>query len=285
MSYDTLLSVKRKDSTMTKGCSQRHLHTLFFSLFFLSSPVFALQYHWQGPYVGAYLGEELGYNHVSTDVGSVTDTSYFSTSSDINAVDHAGSSSSYPFSPMIGIQAGHDWVWKNMIYGVAFDYGALHLSSSETSSRTYSSTTDQFTITTAMNTNWLFTLRGRLGYEILLNHPSLLYVTGGMAMTQLNVKNNFSDTSSLSAAGGDYSTENKIGWTAGVGIELAAFTHTTLDFEYLFVHVPSVKTESTISNSAAGFGVPAESQTSPFTTTGHFHANLLKIALNYRFDE
>ena len=99
------------------------------------------------------------------------------------------------------------------------------------------------------------------------------------------MNNNFSDSTASAGAGGTDTSQNQIGWTLGAGIDLASFSHTTLDLEYLYVNVPSVKTTSSIYNSAGGFGIPAQSMNSPFSTTGKFHANLFKIALNYRFDE
>lgn len=257
---------------------------ILFSLF--ATPVgFTATHHWQGPYVGAYFGGGFGNNHVSTDAGTVTSSSYFTTAADINAVKNAGTSTNTPDTVITGIQAGHDWVWNQMIYGVAADYGVQSLSSSNTVSNIYPDNSNSYSVYTSMSTNWLFTLRGRLGYEVITHWPSLLYLTGGMAMTQLKINNSFSDNSSLAGKGGNNTSQNQIGWTAGAGIELAAFEHATIDLEYAYVSMPSVKVYSSISNSAAGFGVPAQSLTSPFTSTGEFHASLLKLGLNYRFDE
>lgn len=268
---------------------KRHPVFSFLPLIFLlilSSTALAQVSIWQGPYVGAYLGGGFANNHASTNAGTVTATSYFTTSADIGAVNDSGTSVNNPSSLIAGVQAGHDWAWQQMVYGVVFDYGALPLSSSKKLNNIpYPDNSNHYSVYTAMNTNWLFTLRGRVGYATLLHWPSVLYLTGGMAMTQLKVNTSFSDNTSTAAAGGSFTSDNKVGWTLGAGLELASYGHTSLDLEYLFVHVPSVKVASTISNTAGGFGVPAQSLTSPFTTTGSFHASLLKIALNYRLDE
>lgn len=241
---------------------------------------------WQSPYVGVYLGGGFGNNKASTDVGAVTDTSYFLTQADINAVNNAGTFNKNPSSIMVGIQAGHDWVWKQMVYGVAADYGAMPLESKSSVTMTYPDNSDQYSVYTSMSTNWLFTLRGRLGYQTLVQQwPTLFYLTGGMAMTQLKVNNSFSDTSAFAGTGGSNAAKNQIGWTAGAGIEVISFCHASIDLEYLYVQVPSVKTTSSITNTGGGFGIPLQSLTNPFSTTGEFHANLLRIGLNYRFDE
>lgn len=260
--------------------------SILFASFFTPSIACATISTWQGPYLGAYLGGGFGSNHTSTDAGSVSGTSYFSSTADINAVNSAGTSAKNPNTAIIGIQAGHDWVWKQTIYGIAADYGTLSLNSSKTTTNTYPSNSNQYSVYTSMSTNWLFTLRGRVGYPTTIHDwPSLFYLTGGMAMTQLKVNNNFSDNSSSAGAGGQSTFQNQIGWTVGAGLELISFGHASVDIQYLYIQMPSLKTTSSISNTVAGFGIPANSLSNPFSTTGKFSTNLLKIGLNYRFDE
>lgn len=131
----------------------------------------------------------------------------------------------------------------------------------------------------------MFTLRGRLGYEVPLRWPTLFYVTGGMAVTQLKVNNSYSDNSAFGGIGASSFSNNQIGWTAGLGLELLAYDNLSVDLEYSYVHVPSVSTTSTISNTQGGFGIPAQSLISPFSTNASFHASLLKLGVNYRFSE
>ncbi len=265
--------------------NQRNLYSLLFSFFAISAPVLANPPPWQGPYAGLYLGGGFGNNQVSTNAGSVTNTSYFTTAADIKAVNNAGGWQKDPNEMIIGFQMGHDWIRKDMIYGVAVDYSSLPLSSSNRVNNTYSDNSDRYSIDTAMSTNWLFTLRGKLGSQKMMNYPGFLYLTGGMAMTKIKVSNNFSDNSSLAGTGGSESAQNQIGWLIGAGIELAAFTHTSVNLEYLYINIPSIKTTSSIFNAQDGFGIPEHSLMNPFVTTANFYANLLKIGLNYRFDE
>lgn len=254
--------------------------------FLIPTKLFAGMSPWQGPYIGAYFGGGYSSNHTSTNVGAVTDTSYFTTATDINAIHNAGTTTQHPSAAIIGITAGHDWVSNQFGYGVVFDYGTLPLNSSKSqSNRTYLDNSDQYAIHTSMRTNWLFTLRGRLGYQTVQYWPAFFYVTSGIAITQLQVNNSFNDTSSLAGSGGNQTAQNQIGWTGGIGAEVLSFGHASVSLEYLYVKVPSVKSKGSISNSEAGFGIPAQSQTSPFSTTGQFHANLIKVGLNYRFDE
>lgn len=250
-----------------------------------STPALATEYNWQGSYLGIYTGGALGSSNFSTEAGAVSDSSYFASAADIGAVNSAGNSSNASAAPIIGLQAGRDWVNKQMVYGVGIDYGALPLRSSENATYT-DSDANQHTVSTSMSTNWLMTLRGRIGYSTVIQRwPSLIYLTGGMAITQLKLNNGYSDNSAFTGAGSSSTSADQIGWVAGTGIEVAAFSHASLDVEYLYVQMPSVTTTGSISNTQGGFGTPAYSLNNSFATTGNFHASLLKLAFNYRFND
>jgi opacity protein-like surface antigen len=266
---------------------QRSFYYLFALVwsFTLSTSVFASAFNWQGPYVGFYLGGGLENNQVGTSVGNLTDSSYFTSASDINAVNTAGSWTEDSSAVILGIQAGHDWTWKHLLYGIALDYGMFSLEPSHSENSSYPSGLGQFSTYTSSQTNWLFTLRGRLGYHIDLNLPSLFYLTGGMAMTQLQVSNSFNDNSTFVGIGSSSVSQNQIGWVAGIGIETVPFNHISVNFEYLYVDMPSAETTGFISNTEGGFGIPVRSMTSSFSTTTNLHANLFKVGLNYRFAE
>lgn len=240
---------------------------------------------WQGPYVGAYFGGALGNNHVSSNAGSITSNSYLTTTADVNAVSNAGTWTDTDGELIGGIVAGHDWIWKKWVYGAAVDFGGFPLTSTNTISNVYSDNSGTYNVYTSIYTSWLFTLRARLGYQTTLRWPSLLYLTGGLALTKLNVSNSYSDNSALSGVGGNNTHQNQLGWTLGAGIEILTLKHFTLDFDYMYVRFPSVKTTATIANSADGFGVPVNSLTNPLTTKGSLYSSMFRLGLNYRFEE
>lgn len=81
------------------------LRLIFFSVLFsfiVPASVFGATFTWQGPYVGAYVGDAFASSHLSTSTGRVTVTSYFPTLSDSNAVNHAGSDTKDPSSLIAG---------------------------------------------------------------------------------------------------------------------------------------------------------------------------------------
>ncbi len=256
-----------------------------FILFLLpASPVFATT--WQGPYLGAYVGSGFGTQHLSTSTGTVTDTSYFAATTDINAVNSSGSSTQNPSSAIVGFQAGQDWAVKKSILGIVLDYVVAPINSSHTMNNvTYPDGSNAYSVYTSMTMKWLSTLRGRLGYQTTLHYPALLYLTGGLALAQLKVNTSFSDNTSYAGMGGNSTSQNQIGWTLGAGIELASLHHFSVMLQYLYVSLPSMTTTSSLSNTAGGFGIPPQSLTSPFVTKGQTYTNLVTIGLNYRFDE
>lgn len=276
--------------TSKQGCQKKFccLFWLLLCCLAFNKPLFAASAYWQHPdtYVGFYSGIGFGYNQASTNVGSVTGASYFTSAADITAINNAGTSIKTPSTLIGGVQAGHDWVYKKMVYGAVLDYGAMSLNASNTKNNVgYSSGSDQYSIHTSAATNWLLTLRGRLGFRAKLHWPSLLYVTGGIAATRFEINNTFTDNAALQGAGNVNNNPYEIGFAVGIGIDIAALKKLILNVEYLLVDMPSVVTTTSISNSADSFGTPAGSQSSPFTVTDQFHAHLLKIGLNYRFNQ
>lgn len=262
----------------------KKLNHLLASLLMLPTSVFASVAIWQAPYVGGYIGGGFGNNHAATNVGFVTDTSYLVNVADIQTINSSQSYNQHPTAFVGGMQFGHDWVYNQFIYGLVFDFGAMNLTGSR--SENFVSSSDVLSmVDTSVSSNWLFTLRGRLGRTYMMYYPSLFYVTGGMAMTKLKVKNAYSDDSALAGGGGNSIAQDTIGWTAGIGFEMMTFDRISLGLEYLFVHIPSLTSSSTISNTAAGFGIPALSLNNPFNTRGWINTNLLKLTANYRFCE
>ncbi len=275
---------------MPRAYFQKNLNLRNVSAFFLLSaffaPTFAETPLWQGPYMGVYVGGGFANIQASTGTGAITNTSYFATPANGSAVNGSGSWTQHPSSAIAGIQVGHDWVLKRFVYGVVTDYSATPLRSSKSLNNIAYPDVDTYAIDTSVNLNWLFTLRGRLGYQQnIIRWPSFVYATAGMALSQFNVSNHFGDTSSFAGTGSGSSAGNQVGWTAGGGVAFAVFPKMSVNVEYLYVHWPPLRTTNTISNTQAGFGIPEESLNSPFSTIGRISANLIKIGLNYRFDE
>ena len=234
-----------------------------------------VDFSWAGPYIGGYVGGASTNANLVTNAGSITTSSYFSSSADIASVNQSGTNALHPSSPLVGIQLGDNFlVSRFIIVGLVLDYGYFHLNETNTANNiSYPSGAGGYTLQTSISTNWLYTVRGRLGWVAPTSWPLMLYATGGLGVANLNVSNSLSDTTSLAGEGGGNSSNNQTGWTVGAGLEFPLIQHVTINVEYLYLDLGTVNTNNSIQNSAGGFGIPANS----------LSANFFKIGLNYKF--
>lgn len=151
---------------------------------------------------------------------------------------------------MLGAVAGYNWQFApRWVAGIEGDFSWFGIRDSH---REYNNGS-----TAGVDTNWIGTLRGRLGYS---TGPALLYVTGGAAWVNLDSKFNiFADPQSK--------TKTLEGYAVGGGIETVLANNWLVNTEYLFVD--------------AGNG-PAETS-GAFTTTSDYRFHLFRSALVYRF--
>lgn len=264
-----------------------HLSTLTTCLFALTSfcslntPVYAgsmgvASNPWAGAYVGGYLGGAFGNSNINTDAGSfITSVSYFSSNLNINSVNQSGSAKVNPDAFIGGIQAGNNWTSDHVLYGLVADFGSFNLKGSTNATNIqYPTNLGQFySLSTSVNSEWLFTARARLGY-VPDSSRFMVYGTGGMALTELKVVNSFVDASNPIGKTTGTSHSNKIRWVAGAGAEFMLTQSITLNAEYLYTAFNTVATSSIASGSF---------RSSTIRTSADLNANLLKIGLNYKF--
>src|SRR5271169_4115687 len=181
---------------------------------------------WTGFYVGAHLGYGTGHSNWSaTQPGGAPNLTgsldFFQT---FDAFTQAG-------SYFGGLQAGYNYMLpSHALIGVEADvsfpstlYGGENFSSGILGGANYQDTVEMFG-----------SARGRLGYD--LNHW-LYYVTGGLAWTYDQVTRTQITSNPIGTAP-DGTVENKlferIGWTAGAGVEAPIAPGWTARLEYLY---------------------------------------------------
>jgi outer membrane immunogenic protein len=101
--------------------------------------------------------------------------------------------------------------------------------------------------------DWLGTARGRLGYAMGATGSIMPYITGGAAFG--DIKN--------SVAGIGSSSDSKVGYAIGGGLEAALSGPWTAKVEYLYVDLGN---GPTVGGNASSF-----------------HSNIIRAGLNYRF--
>ena len=100
----------------------------------------------------------------------------------------------------------------------------------------------------------------------------LLYATGGLAATELGVRNSISSSASL-AQGSSNATGRLAGWTIGGGAEWALGQHWIVRGEYLYVDLGKVTTNATVE------GTPFNNN---MATTVDLTAHIARAGINYK---
>jgi outer membrane immunogenic protein len=127
-----------------------------------------------------------------------------------------------------------------------------------------------------MSTDWLATLRGRLG--TLVAPQLLLYGTAGVALTDFKFSSSYSDNAiGFGFPGGTgYGSKSgmQTGWTAGGGGEWFLYGGWSVKAEYLYVNFGSERIAVPTTNT------PAYGQT--MHVDADLNASLARVGLNYR---
>lgn len=247
---------------------------------------------WTGFYLGLNAGGAWGRSSADTTTdcsAAGSPPAYFCDrlggGANATAVDAAGSDTMRASGFTGGVQAGYNWQQNNFVYGLETDFGAFKLNGSRQGNGTYpvdfgANIGDPFSVGSSFETNWLFTLRGRLGATLT---PDLLaYVTGGLALTRLTVSNSFTDTNTNL---GGHATENgsttnlRTGWALGGGLEWALSKHWSVKGEYLYLDFgKKITATGTITDPGAGAGYAQGLSTSADLT-----AQVARVGVNYKF--
>jgi outer membrane immunogenic protein len=230
---------------------------------------------WKGFYVGGSLGGALG-RAAATTTTIFSPTGYFATTSP-PAIAEVGAQHPKDTGLAGGITAGYTRMKGMWVYGVELGFGAMATNGSQTGTAPYPiapSTT--FTITQSVKTNLLLTVRPRIG---LARGKALFYLTGGLAVTDMNYQEVFTDTFADCTENGGVKT-TKAGWTAGVGIEYQAGPRWSVKVEYLYADFGTVSTTST---NLMGFSPPIPFPTNVFTHIANLRVHVFRGGFNYRF--
>jgi len=150
-----------------------------------------------------------------------------------------------PKGPLAGVTLGYNFQTGLWVWGLEADGDWSGIKNSA----------DCFGGSCETKLSWLATGRGRLGYAGWSNW--LPYITGGAA---------FGDVKASSPIGG--TSKDKLGWTAGLGVEYAMWTNWSVKLEYLYVDLGKFD---------CGLNCGAIPDNVSFKT------NIVRAGLNYRF--
>jgi len=234
----------------------------------VKAPPLAPAYSWTGWYIGAHVG--YGWTDGDVSVG-------FSDPGGLGNVAATVAAGALPvtFSPdrdgiLGGVQLGYNWhVSPNWVFGIEADISATDWSGSQ---RRSTAIAPFFPLTTfaTQDTDWLGTLRGRLGYA---NNNWLFYGTAGLAVGHTSYsygQSNIAGGGPVNFTGTDSSTD--AGWVAGLGVEYG-WSNWSARLEYLHFDLGN-HSFVTILNSAP---------TTTFTPNFENSGDIVRFGINYRF--
>jgi outer membrane immunogenic protein len=246
---------------------------------------------WTGFYVGANAGWTWGRSDANTSANcnvafvAAPALPYFCDNAGFGAANGAavnaagtGTVTSSGFTG--GIEAGYNWQLSSLIYGLETDFGAFHLKGSNQGGGPYPTPTviavGAFQENYSIETNWLYTFRGRLGVPVA---PSLMaYATGGLAVTRLEVRNSFSDNVGTGASGNATGDATKAGYVVGGGLEWAITNNWSVKAEYLYLNFGKATATGTITNN-----VPGIAYAQGISTSSDLTAQVARVGVNRKF--
>jgi outer membrane immunogenic protein len=250
---------------------------------YVKAPVAAPVYSWSGFYLGGNAGGTWSHFDASTTTLDPP-VQYFESSSAV-AIAGVGAQrlSSSGFTG--GLTAGYNWQAANVVVGIESDFDYFGNKGSASTTAVYPCCAPStFTINSAVSTDWLFTLRPRVG---LASNNWLLFVTGGLALTEMKGNFSFQDRFPLFAETNSESgafSKTKAGWTVGAGVEYALLNGWSVKAEYLYADFGSVSTTSNNfhgSNIFGAFTNPLQT----FTHSADLHSNIVRAGFNYKFGD
>jgi outer membrane immunogenic protein len=245
-------------------------------------------YSWTGFYIGLNAGGAWGRSDAETSVSCAAPPPflpYFCNAiagqGNAAAVAAAGTGSMSGSGFTGGGQVGYNLQNGNLVFGGELDIEAFNLRLSRRTSANYpvdflpGMSTRTFTINSSLDTGWLFTARGRIGWAF---DTVLVFATGGLAVTNLRANHTFSDNFAPPGLGAWNGSATKTGWTAGGGVEWAMGRTWSVKVEYLYLNFGSVGASGTIVNPSGILGYANGISTSVDLT-----AHIARAGINFRF--
>jgi outer membrane immunogenic protein len=236
-------------------------------------------YNWSGFYVGANIGYSWGRSSDTSNLTNGDGTVLFTSAGSSNLDGIVG-----------GGQAGYNWQTQNWVWGLEADIQGT----GERGSRELTCPVGVCTPSTVLpgfhalvilvpgaavplsldqKIDWFGTVRGRAG--VLVSPKVLLYATGGLA---------YGEVKSSETLGTAFSTtDTRVGYTVGAGVEGAIGGNWTAKLEYLYVDLG--RTSGSFASAIPAFGAgTVASGTLTSSYSSRITDNVLRVGVNYRFD-
>jgi outer membrane immunogenic protein len=239
---------------------------------------------WTGFYIGGNGGYSWG--------RSRTDVSYFNSATGLGIAPPAGSITNAAFDMNGGVaggQAGYNWQNANWVFGIEGDLQW----SGEKGSASFSCVgvapaggvcfpgltflpggAGSTTLTIDQKLQWFGTVRGRVG--ILATPKVLFYGTGGVAFGEIKTTGTMTGftPAGVAIASVGSSSDTRVGWTVGAGVEGKITQNWSAKLEYLYMD---------LGRFSAGPFTLAPASAIAANTSSRFTDHILRAGINYQF--
>ncbi len=232
-------------------------------------------YSWTGCYIGGNAGGGTSHSNFTTLVTAGPPGGNHLGPDSRDNVNRAAPGSADDAGFIGGGQVGCNWQTGRIVLGIEGDFDYFGSEPSLTRSGVLSDEVSRFTITNSVKTNWLATVRPRVG---LAFDRSILYLTGGLALANLRYIQSFSDDLLSHGIGDSSASGTQFGWTVGGGMEYALTNSWSVKGEYLYAQFSSIAAVGNITTVAIG----------PFTNglqgTADLKTHIFRVGANYHFN-
>lgn len=203
-------------------------------------------YQWSGCYVGANIGGGASGSNFDTVIDPGTHLLF----PDPAVVADSGSGSHGGDGLLAGGQVGCNFQSGLLVAGLEGDFDYFHSNPwFSNNSNTLSDGVTPFTIKQSVTTNYLATIRPRIGIAADRN---LAYLTGGVAFTSVSYLESYSDGGTPPGAGSAAASKSLVGWVAGAGWEYAMTDHWIFRAEYLYAGFSKINAVGAITDASGG---------------------------------
>jgi outer membrane immunogenic protein len=234
-------------------------------------------YDWTGFYVGGNVGYGWGR---SSDTSTLADN--------LGIVHFTSSDSTNLDGVVGGGQIGYNWQRQNWLWGLEADIQGADQKGNRSficpvgvctpliiSSLGPPGLGPAVPVTMSQRIDWFGTVRGRVG--VLATPSVLFYATGGLAYGEVNTSETIGEVTASNIAlqsSSFSSSDTRLGYAVGAGVEGVIGGNWTAKLEYLFVD---------LGRTSGSFAVqfPTANITSSFSS--HITDNLLRVGVNYKF--
>jgi len=234
-------------------------------------------YNWTGFYIGGNIG--WSWSKLSNSLSVTNGTPGYFAAVVIPGVNASGTGGLDDDSFTGGLQLGYNFQSGQFVYGFEGDINWMRHDASYGGAFPYSNGAGVYNLTVSNSIDWLATIRGRIGVTVGGTGSTLLYLTGGLALTEIKFDQNFSEPPFTSPPGNSPQSASisdvKAGWTVGGGVEAMLAKNWSVKGEYLFVQFDPGDVSGSFT---------AQNRSATITNSlSHLNIHVARVGLNYKF--